>query len=91
MALPLCQSEYVKSAYNDYNLTMEVKYAREVLKLFLMKNNLSMTKLADMLSKNGKKIYQQSLSAKLINGTLRYNEMVDICAILGYEIEFKKK
>ena len=37
-----------------------------------------------------KKVYQQGLSYKLINGTLKYNEMVDICEILGYEIEFKK-
>ena len=69
---------------------MEAKTAREVVKILLMKNNLSISKLARMMSTEDKKVYQQSLSAKLINGTLKYNEMVEICELLGYEIEFKK-
>lgn len=69
---------------------MEAKSAREVVKILLMKNNVSLSKLARMLSTEDKKVYQQSLSAKLINGTLKYNEMVQICELLGYEIEFKK-
>ena len=69
---------------------MRANNAREIVKLLLMKNNMSITKLAELMSKNGKKVYQQGLSYKLINGTLKYNEMVDICEILGYEIEFKK-
>lgn len=69
---------------------MEAKTAREVVKILLMKNNISLSKLARMLSTEDKKVYQQSLSAKLINGTLKYNEMVKICELLGYEIEFKK-
>ncbi len=69
---------------------MEVKDAREIVKLLLMKNNLSISRLAELLSTNKKKVYQQTLSSKLINGTLKYNEMVEICELLGYEIEFKK-
>ncbi len=69
---------------------MKARTAREVVKILLMKNNLSLSKLARMLSSDDKKVYQQSLSAKLINGTLKYNEMVQICELLGYEIEFKK-
>ncbi|CCY24109.1 MAG: hypothetical protein KIC80_00185 [Brachyspira sp.] len=69
---------------------MEAKSAREVVKILLMKNKVSLSKLARMLSTEDKKVYQQSLSAKLINGTLKYNEMVQICELLGYEIEFKK-
>ena len=68
---------------------MEAKSAREVVKILLMKNKVSLSKLARMLSTEDKKVYQQSLSAKLINGTLKYNEMVQICELLGYEIEFK--
>ena len=56
---------------------MEAKTAREVVKILLMKNNLSISKLARMMSTEDKKVYQQSLSAKLINGTLKYNEMVE--------------
>ena len=69
---------------------MKANEAREVVKLLLMKNNLSITKLAELMSTENKKVYQQTLSAKLINGTLKYNEMVKICNILGYEIDFKK-
>lgn len=69
---------------------MKARTAREVVKILLMQNNLSLSKLARMLSSDDKKVYQQSLSAKLINGTLKYNEMVQICELLGYEIEFKK-
>ncbi len=70
---------------------MEAKTAREVVKILLMKSNISLSKLARMMSNENKKVYQQSLSAKLINGTLKYNEMVEICELLGYEIIFKQK
>ena len=68
---------------------MELNNAREYVKLLLTKENLSMTKLAELMSGN-KKVYQQTLSAKLIKGTLKFNEMLEICKLLGYEIEFKK-
>ena len=80
----------VKKVYCSYNRYMKVNNAREVVKLLLMQNNMSITKLAELMTTENKKMYQQTLSAKLINGTLKYNEMVKICNILGYEIEFKK-
>lgn len=69
---------------------MKATNAREIVKLLLVKENLSISKLAAMLSTEQKKIYQQTLSLKLINGTLKFNEMLDICNVLGYEIEFNK-
>lgn len=69
---------------------MKATNAREIVKLLLVKENLSISKLAVMLSTDQKKIYQQTLSSKLINGTLKFNEMLDICNVLGYEIEFNK-
>lgn len=69
---------------------MKIINAREIVKLLLLKENISISRLAQMLSTNSKKVYQQTLSAKLINGTLRFNEMLEICEILGYEIEFNK-
>ncbi len=69
---------------------MKVSNAREIVKLLLMKENVSISKLAEMLSSENKKVYQQSLSSKLIKGSLKFNEMLEICNILGYEIEFKK-
>jgi len=70
---------------------MKVQNAKEVLKLILIKEDLSITKLAEKLSeKTGKKVYQQTLSSKLNKGTLKFNEMVAICNFLGYEINFNK-
>lgn len=69
---------------------MKITNAREIVKLLLMKENMSISRLAQLLSADEKKVYQQTLSAKLINGTLKFNEMLEICNILGYEIDFKK-
>ncbi|MFA7658878.1 MAG: DUF6471 domain-containing protein [Candidatus Gastranaerophilaceae bacterium] len=70
---------------------MKVTNAREFLKILLMKENMSVSKLAEKLTQlKGEHVYQQTLSQKLIKGTLKFNEMLDICDILGYEIEFKK-
>lgn len=70
---------------------MKIQNAKEVLTLILMKEKLSITQLAKKLSDfTGKKVYQQTLSSKLIKGTLKFNEMITICDILGYEIDFKK-
>jgi hypothetical protein len=71
---------------------MKVQNAKEVLTLILMKEKLSITQLAKKLSEiTEKKVYQQTLSSKLIKGTLKFNEMVTICELLGYEIAFNKK
>ncbi len=69
---------------------MKITNAREIVKLLLMKENMSISRLAQLLSTDEKKVYQQTLSAKLINGTLKFNEILEICNILGYEIDFKK-
>lgn len=69
---------------------MKITNAREIVKLLLMKENMSISRLAQLLSTDEKKVYQQTLSAKLINGTLKFNEILEICNILGYVIDFKK-
>ncbi len=70
---------------------MKTINANQIVKTLLLKENITLTKLADMLSASGKKYYQQTLSAKLIKGTLRVNELLEICNLLNYEIEFKKQ
>ena len=71
---------------------MKMQNAKEYLTLILVKENLSVTQLANILTvKTGKKVYQQTLSSKLIKGTLKFNEMITICELLGYEISFDKK
>ena len=69
---------------------MKITNAREIVKLLLMKENMSISRLSQLLSTDEKKVYQQTLSAKLINGTLKFNEILEICNILGYVIDFKK-
>ena len=69
---------------------MKASNAREIVKMLIMKENISVSKLAEIISKPDKKMYQQTLSSKLIKGTLRVNELLDICNALHYDIEFTK-
>ena len=64
--------------------------AREQIKLLLGTRGMTMTKLAEVMTKRtGEKYTISNLSAKMIRGTLSYNEVLNICDILNYEIEFK--
>jgi len=68
---------------------MRVK-AREQIKLLLGTRGMTMTKLTGVMTKRtGEKYTISNLSAKMIRGTLSYNEMLTICEILDYSIEFK--
>lgn len=69
---------------------MNATDANQIVKMLLLKENLTVTRLAQLLSENGKKYYQQTLSAKLLKGTLKVNELIEICRILKYELDFKK-
>ena len=65
--------------------------AQEDIKILLLKNCMTITKLAEeMTVYSGKKISRNVLSQKLIKGTLRYGELEIICKILGYKLEYKK-
>lgn len=71
-----------------YNRTMKLK-AREQIKTLLVARKMTISELADLLTKNiGKKYTAASLSAKMIRGSLSYNEMLIICDILDYKINF---
>ena len=64
--------------------------AREQIKLLLGTRGMTITKLAKILTeRTGEKYTISNLSAKMIRGTLSYNEVLTICDILNYEIEFK--
>ncbi len=70
---------------------MRIQNAKEFLALLLAKEELSVSQLAKKLTeKTGKTVYQQTLSSKLIKWTLKFNEMITICEMLGYEITFNK-
>lgn len=66
--------------------------AQEDIKILLLKNGMTITKLAEeMTISSGKKISRNVLSQKLKNGTLRYTELETICKVLGYTLEYKKQ
>ncbi len=66
--------------------------AKDDIKILLLKNHMTMTKLAEeMTNYSAKKISQSGLSQKLTRGTLRYDELIIICEILGYDLEYIKR
>ena len=65
--------------------------SKEQLKILIVKEGLTVKKLAGMLSdKTGKNYTQQSLQHKISLSSLRYDEMEAIADILGYEININK-
>ncbi|MDO5438294.1 MAG: LLM class flavin-dependent oxidoreductase [bacterium] len=62
------------------------------LKKLLLDVNVSLTELADALSKRLNKPYSmQNLSNKLRNETITHREMLIIADILGYDIKFVRR
>ena len=65
---------------------------KEQVKVLLVERDVKMKELVNSLSeKFGTSASLSNFSCKLSRGTLTYNEVLDICEVLGYEIEFKDK
>ena len=65
---------------------------KEDIKSLLAKESCTITDMAKKLTeKTDKKYTLKTLSQKLTNGTLRYEEYKNIVEILGYEINLIKK
>ena len=64
---------------------------REDIKVLLARKAMTMTKLAQLMSMNGRKMSIKNLSNKLVNQTIRFEEVREIADILGYKIEFVEK
>lgn len=65
--------------------------AREQVKFLLLREKMTVKELAEELDRHTDKSWtRQSLSSKLSRETLKYNEILEIAKLLGYEIEFKK-
>ena len=60
--------------------------AREEIKAILAKENLTMTELSKKLDTS-----VNNLSNKLRNKTIKYEEVLEIADILGYNIKFEKR
>lgn len=64
---------------------------KNYIRSILMLNNVSIVKLAELMTKeSGKKYTRSSLYGKLDKNTLTLNECQIIAKILGYRIEFIK-
>ena len=62
------------------------------LKKVLLDVNISLTELAEALSKKlGERYSMQNLSNKLRNETITHREMLVIADILGYDLQFIRK
>ena len=72
-----------------YNIVMKIE-AREQIKALLALRGMKVKDLPALLSeKTGKKYTQAGLIGKMKRGSLSYNEMLTICEILNFQIEFK--
>lgn len=64
----------------------------EDIRILLLKENLTIKRLAEMASKkSGRKITADSISRKLLNETMQYNEAKFLGEILGYDLSFTKR
>jgi hypothetical protein len=65
---------------------------RKDIKVLLANEDITLTELARRLSlKTGKNIAMKSLSQKLSNETLKYDEVKLIAEVLGYKVKFEKE
>ena len=65
---------------------------RENIKSLLALENVTLTKIADEMTKRtGKNYSMHNLSQKLSRKTIKFEEIILICEILGYKINFEKE
>ena len=65
--------------------------SKEELRILILKEGLTVKKLAERLNEKTNKNYtQQSLQHKISLSSLRYDEMETIAELLGYRIRIEK-
>ena len=65
---------------------------KEQIKILLADRDVKMKDLVlELAQKVGSSTSLSNFSCKLKRGTLTYNEVLDICDILDYDIEFKSR
>lgn len=72
------------------NKKEEQKIIKNEVKSYIIKEGFTMKKIAGLLDEESK-VALQNLSNKLTRGTIKYSEIKQIAAILGYEIKWEKK
>ncbi len=79
------------SIFNENYIIIHIMSVREDLKILLLKEKMTLTELAKDASKaTGKKYTVHGLSQKLVNSSMKYDELKLLAKILGYEIKFEK-
>lgn len=62
--------------------------SKETVKIMLLKRNMTITKLAEIMSEyTGNKYSRQSLSNKISRSSLRYDEVETIAKILNFRLD----
>ena len=66
--------------------------SKEEVRILIMREALTVQKLADLLTQKTGKVYtQRSLQNKIFLSSLNYDEVETIADLLGYEIKREKK
>ncbi len=69
-------------------MRLEVK---EQIKALLAQEGVTQIELVKLLNEKGGRYTPQTLSHRLRRGSVTYNEVMTICEILGYDIQFIKR
>lgn len=65
--------------------------SKAVVKMLLSQEAMTYKKIIGPMSeKTGKKYTEFSFAQRLARGSFKYDEMLALCEILGYEIQIKK-
>lgn len=65
---------------------------KDDLKSYIVKKGYNVSKLNEELNKkNGTDQSVQNLNKKINNETIRYNEVLEIAEVLGYELQWIEK
>lgn len=66
--------------------------SKEEVRILIMREALTVQKLADLLTQKTGNVYtQRSLQNKIFLSSLNYDEVETIADLLGYEIKIEKK
>ena len=72
-------------------IIIDIMSVREDLKILLVKEQMTLTELArEAENISGKKYTVYGLSQKLVNSSMKYDEMKFLARVLGYDIKFEK-
>jgi len=78
------------SIFNEKYIIVDMS-VREDLKILLVKEKMTLTELArEAQNISGKKYTVHGLSQKMVNNTMKYEEMKFLAGVMGYNIKFEK-